>query len=130
MKCATEVEVPPAVVAFTVTVAAACGGEVTLTSVVLTKVTEAAGIVVPPNVTVVAPVMNAVPVRVTVVPPAVGPAPGVILVTVGAATKTKCSPGAEVPPAVVAVTVTVAAACAGEWTLISVVLTNVTEAVG
>ena len=54
--------------------------------VVLTKVTEPAGMVVPPNVTVVAPETKLLPVRVTVVPPAVGPAPGVTLVTVGAAT--------------------------------------------
>ena len=49
-------------------------GEVTFTSVALTKVTEPAGMVVPPNVTVVAPETKPLPVRVTTVPPAVGPA--------------------------------------------------------
>ena len=85
MKCSPDAEVPPAVVAVTVTVPAPWAGEVTLISVVLTKVTEPAGIIVPPNVTVVAPETKPVPVRVTVVPPAAGPAPGVTLVMVGAA---------------------------------------------
>ena len=80
----TRAEVPPAVVAFTVTVPAVCDGEVTLIWVVLTKVTEPAGMAVPPNVTVVAPETNPLPVIVTVVPPAVGPAAGVTLVMVGA----------------------------------------------
>ena len=71
-------------VAFTVTVPAAWEGEVTFTSVVLTKVTEPLGIVVPPNVTEVAPETKPLPVRVTTVPPAVGPTPGVTLVMVGA----------------------------------------------
>ena len=73
-------------VAFTVTVPAPWDGEVTLIFVVLTKVTEPAGMVVPPNVTVVAPETKPVPVRVTVVPPPVGPAPGVTLVMVGPVT--------------------------------------------
>ena len=71
-------------VAFTVTVPAVCEGEVTLIAVALTKVTEPLGIVVPPNVTVVAPETKPLPVRVTTVPPAVGPAAGVTLVMVGA----------------------------------------------
>ena len=60
MKCSPEPELPPAVVAFTVTVAAV-RGEVTLIAVALTKVTEPAGIVVPPNVTVVAPETKPLP---------------------------------------------------------------------
>ena len=72
-------------VAFTVTLAAVCDGEVTLIAVVLTKVTEPAGMVVPPNVTVVAPETKPLPVRVTTVPPAVGPALGVTLVIAGGA---------------------------------------------
>ena len=67
-------------------VAAACAGELTLIWVVLTKVTEPAAIVVPPNVTVVAPETKPVPVSVTVVPPTIGPAAGVTLVMVGGAT--------------------------------------------
>ena len=82
MKCSPEAEVPPAVVAFTVTVPAPWEGECTLICVVLTKVTAT---VVPPNVTLVAPVTKPVPVRVTVVPPAVGPVEGVTLEMVGAA---------------------------------------------
>ena len=70
-------------VAFTVTVAAAWEGECTLIWVELTKVTVWAAIVVPPNVTVVAPETKFEPVRVIVVPPAVLPAAGVTLVMVG-----------------------------------------------
>ena len=112
-KCSPDPEVPPEVVAFTVTVPAAWAGELTLTWEALTKVTEAAGMTVPPTVTVVAPETKPVPVRVSEVPPAVGPALGVTLVMVGPVTYVKCSPEPEVPPAVVAFTVTVPAAWAG-----------------
>ena len=83
MKCEPEGEVPAGVVTFTVTVPAAWAGEPTFTCVVLSKVTVWAGIVVPPNVTVVSPVTKPVPVRVTTVAPEVGPAAGVTLVMVG-----------------------------------------------
>jgi hypothetical protein len=76
-------EVPATVVAVTVTAPALWAGEVTETCVLLTKVTVEAGIVVPPNVTVVAPETNPLPVRVTVVPPLVSPELGVTLVTMG-----------------------------------------------
>ena len=69
--------------AFTVTVPAPWAGEITLISVALTKVTVPFGIVVPPNVTAVAPETKPLPVRVTTVPPAVGPASGVTLVMDG-----------------------------------------------
>ena len=84
MKCEPDPEVPPAVVAFTVTVPAAWAGVPTLIWVVLTKVTEPCDCV-PPNVTVVAPETKPVPVMVTTVPPRIGPAAGVILVMVGTA---------------------------------------------
>ncbi len=130
MKCSPGADVPTAVVAVTVTVPAVCAGEVTLIWLVLTKVTVPAPIVVPPNVTEVAPEMKPLPVRVTVVPPAVGPAGGETLVMVGAETYVKCSPDPEVPPVVVALTVTVAAPWDGEVTLIFVALTKVTEPAG
>ena len=68
MKCSPVPEVPPTVVAFTVTVPAPWAGEATLISVVLTKVTDPEAMVVPPNVTEVPPETNPVPVRVTEVP--------------------------------------------------------------
>ena len=78
-----EPEVPPAVVAVTVTDPVVWAGELTFILLVLTKVTEPAEMTVPPNVTVVAPETKPLPVRVTVVPPPVGPALGVSLVMVG-----------------------------------------------
>src|SRR6202790_5136741 len=71
-----------------------------------------------PNFTTVAPV-KPVPVTVTGVPPVVGPEVGLTPVTVGrgGAVKVNWSAGAfttEVPPGVVTVTSTVAAASAGE----------------
>ena len=85
MKCSPVPEVPPAVVAFTVTMPAAWAGDVAVTRVVETKVTVWAGTPEPPNVSVVAPVTKFEPVMVTLVPPLVGPTTGVTLVTVGAA---------------------------------------------
>ena len=85
VKCTPAAEVPPAVVAFTVTAPAPWAGEVTLIWEVLRKVTEPAGMVAPPNVTVVAPETNPLPVRVTVVPPATGPLAGEIPDTTGTA---------------------------------------------
>ena len=76
-------DVPPLVMAFTVTVPTPWAGESTLISVALTKVTVLVGIAVPPNVTAVAPEMKSVPVRVTTVPPVVGPPSGVTPVMVG-----------------------------------------------
>ena len=77
-----------------------------------------------PNLTTVAPV-KPVPVTVTEVPPAVDPVLGLTPVTVGSggAVKVNWSAGAfatEVPPGVVTVTSTVAAASAGEVMVIEV----------
>ena len=52
---------------------------------------------VPPMVTAVAPVKS-VPVMVMLVPPAMGPAAGLMLVTVGAATTVKVTSLLPVPP--------------------------------
>ena len=81
---------------------------------------------VAPKSTAVAPV-KLVPVMVTEVPPAVGPEVGATELTVGAATKVKSSAEeiADVPPAVVTVTSTVPAACAGEVAVIWVSETTV-----
>jgi hypothetical protein len=84
VKRSPAAEVPPAVLAVTVTVPGTWAGEVTRICVLFTKVAVAAGIVVPPNVTVVAPETKSVPVRVTVVPPEVDPEDGATLDTVGA----------------------------------------------
>ena len=110
-------EVPPVVVTVTSTVAAACAGEVAVIWVAETTVKPEAAVV--PKWTAVAPV-KLVPVMVTEVPPAVGPEVGATEPTVGAATNVKWSAGevADVPPAVVTVTLTVAAACAGEVAVI------------
>ena len=110
-------EVPPVVVTVTSTVAAACAGEGAVIWVAETTVKLEAAVV--PKWTAVAPV-KLVPVMVTEVPPAVGPEVGAIEPTVGAATKVNLSAEevADVPPAVVTVTFTVAAACAGEVAVI------------
>ena len=111
-------DVPPAVVTVTLTVAAACAGEVAVIWVSETTVKVDAAVA--PKVTAVAAV-KPVPVMVTEVPPAVGPALGATELTVGTgAIKVKWSAEdvAEVPPVVVTVTSTTAAACAGEVAVI------------
>jgi hypothetical protein len=59
-------------------------GEVTVRDVGLVTLTEPAGTVAPPNVTVVLLATKSVPVMVTTVPPAIGPELGLRFVTVGA----------------------------------------------
>jgi len=76
--------VPPAVVTSTLAVPALPDGVVQVIEV--TDVTAGDAQVLPPIVTVVAPVTKSVPVIVTLVPPAVEPEVGLIDVTVGAAT--------------------------------------------
>jgi hypothetical protein len=78
--------VPPAVVTVTATLPAACAGVEKVSEVAELTVTEAAGIVVPPIVTVVAPETKFAPVIVTLVPPAIGPTAGDIEATVGTLT--------------------------------------------
>ena len=74
--------VPPAVVTVTCTVPVAPAGAVAVMLVAVSAVTVA---VLPPNLTVVAP-LRLVPVIVTKVPPVAGPVDGLTPVTVGAAT--------------------------------------------
>jgi hypothetical protein len=109
-------EVPPGVVTVTSTVAAASAGDVIEIEVEELTMSPVPGVV--PNFTTVAPV-KPVPVTVTGVPPVVGPELGLTAVTVGTGggLKVNWSGGAfttEVPPGVVTVTSTVAAASAGE----------------
>ena len=75
--------VPPGVVTVMSTVPAEPAGAVAVIEVALLTVKPVA--LVAPNLTAVAPV-RLVPVIVTLVPPAVGPAVGLTLLTVGAAT--------------------------------------------
>jgi hypothetical protein len=119
-------DVPLELVTVTSTVPAEWAGEVVVISVSETTVNEAAAVV--PKWTDVAPV-KVVQVIVTGVPPAVGPDVGEIALTVGSAANLKWSAGevAEVPPAVVTVTSTVAAAWAGEVVVILELETAVKE---
>ncbi len=115
-------EVPPAAVTVTSTVAADSAGEVTVIEVVELTTTPVPATV--PNFTPVTPV-KPVPVIVTVVPPAVDPVLGLTPVTVGAggAVKVNWSAGAlaaRCPRPAVTVTSTVAADSAGEVTVIEV----------
>src|SRR4051794_17390515 len=81
-------EVPPTVVTVMSTVPAEWAGAVAVMLVALSTVNDAAAVA--PKSTSVAPV-KPVPVIVTDVPPVVGPAVGVTLVTVGAATNVNWS---------------------------------------
>jgi hypothetical protein len=96
-------EVPPTVVTVTSTLPAISAGLAAVIWPALLTVKLVAGTV--PKSTAVAPVKS-IPVIVTVVSPCVGPAVGVIPVTLGAATKVKMSASEvlEVPPTVVTVT--------------------------
>ena len=78
------VEVPPAVVAVTLTVPTDPAGAVAVMEVAELTTTLAAALA--PKLTAVDPLTNPVPVRVTTVPPATGPLVGLRPVTVGAAT--------------------------------------------
>ena len=118
MKCSPEPEVPAAVVAFTVTVPAVCEGEVTLIAVALTKVTEPLGIVVPPECDRGGPRDEAAAREGDRRAPGGGAGRRCDLGDGGGGLVGEVLTGPEVPPAVVAFTVTVAAACDGEVTLI------------
>ena len=114
---AFSAEVPPGVVTVTSTVAADSGGAVAVMDTALLTVKDAA--VVEPNATALAPV-KPVPVMVTEVPPAVDPDVGASPVTVGCGgvVNVNWSAGvfsAEVPPGVVTVMSTVAAARRARW---------------
>jgi hypothetical protein len=116
---------PPAVLTVT-SMAPVYGGLVALRVVLLTTVTEAAGLL--PKATI-EPDVKPLPVTVTTVPPANGPADGLTAVTVGTASKVNTSK-LEValdPPAVVTVTST-APVPAGLVTVSDVGLVKVTEA--
>ena len=99
-------------VTVTSTVPAACAGATAVIDVADFTVKLVAA--VPPKETAVAP-FRFFPLMVTVVPPAVGPEVGLMPVTVGWATYVNWAAAevAEVPPAVVTVTSTLPAACAG-----------------
>ena len=118
VNCVALAEVPPAVVAVTVTAPAAPAGAVALIDVADTNVTAVPALA--PKFTVVAPETNPVPVRVTTVPPARGPFVGLNAVTVGAATYVKLTTLVDVPPGVVTVTVAAPATPAGEVAVIEV----------
>jgi hypothetical protein len=125
-------DAPPAVVTMTSTAAAACAGVVTVIDVAEITVTDVPG--TPPNATPVAPV-KFVPVIVSLVPPAVDPLEGLIAVTVGAEVppwnvNRSPVPGGDDPPAVVTMTSTAAAACAGAVTVIDVAEITVTDVPG
>ncbi|CAB4897848.1 unannotated protein [freshwater metagenome] len=123
MNDTTLVDVPPGVVTVTVAAPATPAGAVAVTDVADTTTTFAAAFA--PNFTPVAPVRFE-PVIVTTVPPATGPLVGLNAVTVGAATYVNETAFADVPPAVVAVTVAAPATPAGVVALIDVADTNVT----
>jgi hypothetical protein len=89
---------------------APCGGVIQVIEVLELTV----GVhVLPPIVTVVAPVTKLVPVMVMDVPPAVGPLAGETEATVGAATYVNNEFAELVPPTVVTRMLTVPATCAG-----------------
>src|SRR5712671_172280 len=114
-----------ALVTVTLTAPAACAGVVAVIVVLFTTVTPVAALL--PTLTV-APAAKLVPVIVIPVAPAVGPDAGATLVTVGAGT-TYVKPLASVPfcaSALVTVTLTAPAACAGVVAVIVVLFTTVT----
>jgi hypothetical protein len=123
-------------VALTLTVSARCAGEVTVhvvatvgfetfQDVQLTAVALAA-----PNLIVVWPLTNPVPVIVTVSPPALEPLLGLTPLIVGVNVKRSAVEMAVVPPAVVALTSTTPAGCAGDTAVSDVGELTVTLAAG
>src|ERR1700680_190537 len=124
---------PPGVVTVMFRKPAASGGMSTVICVGLTTVKHGAipqvveSAVVPTET--VLTLVNPVPVRVTAVPPVRGPALGVTLVTVGAATYVYWSAPdvALVPPGVVTVMSTVPAEAVGTSTVIDVALFTVKQ---
>jgi len=114
-----------AFVTATLAAPAACGGVVAVMVVLLTTVTPVAAS--PPTLTV-APAANPVPVIVIAVPPAIGPDAGATLPTVGAGAA-YVNALASVPlcvSALMTVTLTAPAACAGVVAVIVVPFTTVT----
>src|SRR6185503_18476661 len=104
---------------------AACAGVVAVIVVLFTTVTAVAAL---PPICTVAPVAKFAPVMVRVVAPAVGPDGGATLVTLGPGAR-YVNALARVPlcaSALVTVTLTAPAACAGVVALIVVLLTTVT----
>jgi hypothetical protein len=114
---------PAGVVTTTLALPAAPAGVVDVIVVALTTLNVVAE--APAMVTPVAP-MKPVPVMVTPVPPAVGPALGLIAVTVGAATYVNNVLGAFEPVNVGTTTLAVPAAPAGVVAVIVVALTTLT----
>ena len=109
----------------TSTAPAACAGAVAVNCVADTNVT--AGDAVLPKLTI-APGTKPVPLTVTMFPPAVEPAFGTTLLTVGGPYAYKAPfTAALVPPAVVTVTPTTPAGCAGAVAVNRVADTNVTD---